>query len=101
MAARIPEWGPLLRSAGFGLDGALVGFMATGFFVTVLYYPFFWVNLAFTGALHEVTRRRYRKVRARSGGARMGQRVAPAHPTVAVARGRTPPPNGDMRWLTP
>lgn len=35
-----------------GLDGALVGFLASGFFVTVLYYPFFWINFAMTVALH-------------------------------------------------
>lgn len=33
-----------------GLDGAMVGFVASGFFVTVLYYPFFWINLAMTVA---------------------------------------------------
>ncbi len=35
-----------------GLDGALVGFLASGFFVTVLYWPFFWINCAMTVALH-------------------------------------------------
>lgn len=37
-----------------GLDGALVGFLASGFFVTVLYYPYFWVNLALTAALNRI-----------------------------------------------
>lgn len=40
-----------------GLDGALVGYMVSGFFVTVLYYPYFWINLAMTSCLYEVTRR--------------------------------------------
>jgi putative inorganic carbon (hco3(-)) transporter len=35
-----------------GLDGALVGFIASGFFISVLYYPFFWINFAMTVALH-------------------------------------------------
>ena len=35
-----------------GLDGALVGYLASGFFVTVLYYPYFWINLAMTVALN-------------------------------------------------
>ena len=35
-----------------GLDAALIGYLACGFFVTVLYYPFFWINLAMTVALH-------------------------------------------------
>jgi O-antigen ligase len=37
-----------------GLDGALVGFLVSGFFVTVLYYPYFWINLSFTAALNNV-----------------------------------------------
>jgi hypothetical protein len=40
----------------YGLDGALVGFMVSGFFVTVLYYPYFWINLAMTVSLHESAR---------------------------------------------
>jgi O-antigen ligase len=37
-----------------GLDAGLVGFLVAGFFVTVLYYPFFWINYALTVALHHV-----------------------------------------------
>ena len=39
-----------------GLDGALVGYLVSGFFVTVLYYPYFWVNLAMTVALNNVAK---------------------------------------------
>lgn len=35
-----------------GLDGALVGYLVSGFFVTVLYYPYFWINIALTVALY-------------------------------------------------
>jgi putative inorganic carbon (HCO3(-)) transporter len=35
----------------YGFDGALIGFLASGFFVTVLFYPYIWINLAFTMAL--------------------------------------------------
>jgi len=35
-----------------GLDLALVGFLVAGQFVTVTYYPFFWVNLALVTALN-------------------------------------------------
>lgn len=48
-----------LRHMAYGLDGALIGYLASGFFVTVLYYPFFWVNLAFTAALHTVATREW------------------------------------------
>lgn len=57
VAAGLGEWEQFFRSAALGLDAALVGFMISGFFVTVLFYPFFWVNLAMTGALHLTARR--------------------------------------------
>lgn len=56
LARRVPEWGPFLKGTAFGLDAALVGFMISGSFVTVLYYPYLWANLAFVGALYHVTR---------------------------------------------
>jgi O-antigen ligase len=95
LAERLPDWGPVLRGMAFGLDGAVVGFMISGFFVTVLYYPFFWVNLAFTAALFETTRRATLSARSRPSaptprsrssmrpsshvpaGARLQERVAP------------------------
>ena len=40
-----------------GLDGALVGYLASGFFVTVLYYPYFWINLAMTVSLNAIARK--------------------------------------------
>lgn len=43
---------PFLKHMAYGLDGALIGYLVSGFFVTVLYYPYFWVNLAMTVALH-------------------------------------------------
>ncbi len=46
-----------------GLDGALIGYMASGFFVTVLYYPFFWINLAMTVSLHSAARHEVRRLR--------------------------------------
>lgn len=39
-----------------GLDGALVGFLVSGFFITVLYYPYFWINLAMTVALNNAAK---------------------------------------------
>lgn len=44
----------------YGLDGALIGYLVSGFFVTVLYYPYFWVNLAFVMALAKVARTSFR-----------------------------------------
>jgi len=39
-----------------GLDGALIGYLVSGFFVTVLYYPYFWINLSFSVALNNIAR---------------------------------------------
>lgn len=41
------------------LDASLVGYLVSGFFVTVLFYPFFWVNLSMIVALNNVARRKY------------------------------------------
>ena len=49
-----------IASMSNGLDGALVGYLVSGFFVTVLFYPYFWVNLAMTAALHNVARKQLR-----------------------------------------
>ena len=39
----------------YGLDAGMVGYLVAGFFVTVLYYPFFWIQMAMTVALHAIT----------------------------------------------
>ncbi len=44
-----------------GLDCGLVGFLVAGFFVTVLYYPFFWVQISLIVALNNVIKKRYLK----------------------------------------
>jgi putative inorganic carbon (hco3(-)) transporter len=72
---KVPTSTRFLHHMAHGLDGALIGFLGSGFFVTVLYYPFFWFNLAFTVALHAAavdTRRRL---------------LSPVQPHRAAARG--------------
>ena len=56
LASRRPATGRFAFYMAHGLDGAMVGFVASGFFVTVLYYPFFWINLAMTVALNNAAR---------------------------------------------
>ncbi|MBJ6749824.1 O-antigen ligase family protein [Geomonas anaerohicana] len=46
--------GRFLSLMADGLDAALVGYLVSGFFVTVLYYPYFWINLSMTVALRNV-----------------------------------------------
>jgi O-antigen ligase len=56
LAIRAGPRGTLTYNIANGLDGALIGYMVSGFFVTVLYYPYFWINLAMTVALSTVAR---------------------------------------------
>ena len=52
LARTTPGDNRFLYAMAFGLDGAMVGYLASGFFVTVFYYPYFWINLAMTISLH-------------------------------------------------
>jgi O-antigen ligase len=64
IAVQLGGDGEFFVSIAYGLDAGLFGFMVAGFFVTVLYYPFFWIQLALTVALHTAavnTRRKLRK----------------------------------------
>ena len=56
LAKRAGPRGHFVYFMANGLDGALIGYMVSGFFVTVLYYPFFWINLGMTVALNTVAR---------------------------------------------
>ena len=56
LATRAGPRGRLTYCIANGLDGALIGYMVSGFFVTVLYYPYFWINLAMTVALNTVAK---------------------------------------------
>ncbi len=38
------------------LDASLIGYLVSGFFVTVLYYPYFWINLSLTVALNNIAK---------------------------------------------
>ena len=57
MVRQSPKDNRFLFFMSHGLDGALIGYMISGFFVTVLYYPYFWINLAMTASLHEAAKR--------------------------------------------
>lgn len=55
LAKTLGPRGSFLVAMGHGLDAALVGYIVSGSFVTVLYYPYLWINLAMTVALHNAT----------------------------------------------
>lgn len=81
--ARVPTSTPFMKHMAYGLDGALIGYLTSGFFVTVLYYPYFWVNLAMTVALHTAALNARREAAARthhSAAARWSRAIAPQFP---------------------
>jgi O-antigen ligase len=77
----------MLYNMALGLDGALVGFLVSGFFVTVLYYPFFWINYAMSAALYNVAIVDGRKAEAALAASRWAAAPAGA-PAAAGANGR-------------
>jgi putative inorganic carbon (HCO3(-)) transporter len=59
-------------SLALGLDGAMIGFIVSGSFVTVLFYPYIWMNVALSLALGRVA------IRSRPASMRLGRRVSTA-----------------------
>jgi O-antigen ligase len=55
VAHRLGEAGRFLSTTARGLDGAMIGYLASGFFVTVLFYPYLWFALGMTSALYAAT----------------------------------------------
>lgn len=47
-----------LRLFSHGLDAGMIGFLVSAQFVTVLYYPYLWIAVALTVALHNVATKR-------------------------------------------
>lgn len=68
------ESGHFIFEMAHGLDAALIAFVVAGYFVTVLFYPYFWINLAMSVALN----------RAALNAVHEGREA----PTAAPARGR-------------
>lgn len=84
----VPTSTPFMRHMAYGLDGALIGFIGSGFFVTVLYYPYFWINLAMTVSLHvsarNERRRLLRAARTNSSSAPVPDQVRPWPPRTVL-----------------
>lgn len=60
-ARRLPD-GRFVHYMAHGLDAAMIGYLVSGFFVTVLYYPYFWINFAMSAALYGIAAKRVRQV---------------------------------------
>lgn len=84
---RIPGDQRFLHQVAHGLDGALIGYIGSGFFVTVLFYPYFWINLALTVALNTAAVNKARAARRLAAGAPPSQTLptAAAVPANGVA----------------
>lgn len=52
----------LLFNLSYGLDAGLIGYLVAGTFVTVLYYPFFWIQIAMIVMLNSVTAQQWQKL---------------------------------------
>ncbi len=88
LTRKLGDKGRLPWHLAWGFDGALIGFMTSGFFVTVLYYPFLWVNLAMTVSLHLSVAR---AVRASTGGPDRARGFAPRSAASASSPGFSQP----------
>ena len=71
-----------LLQMAMALDEAMIGYVVAGFFVTVLYYPFFWVNLALSVALFGVAAGRLRRPAASRRHYRRVPQLRPVLPPV-------------------
>ena len=47
-----------LSTITYGMDAALIGFLLSASFVTVLYYPYFWIHCALTSCLYTSAKRK-------------------------------------------
>lgn len=65
----------LFFNLAYALDAGLIGYLVAGCFVTVLYYPFFWVQIAMIVMLNNVANQKYMHVVAAPlhGGGRRGR----------------------------
>jgi putative inorganic carbon (hco3(-)) transporter len=52
LAARLGDRGRFMLYMARGMDGSLVGLIVSGFFISVLYYPFYWIAFAMAVALN-------------------------------------------------
>jgi len=48
-----------LAIISYGFDAALLGYLGSGFFITVLYYPFFWIHCALTTCLYTAAQKKF------------------------------------------
>lgn len=67
----------LLFNLTYGLEAGLIGYLVAGSFVTVLYYPFFWIQIAMIVMLNNVTVQKGRLLNINVTDSRMKRRHNP------------------------
>ncbi len=50
---------PFFFHLSYGLDAGLIGFLVAGSFVTVLFYPYFWIQITMIVMLNNITLKQY------------------------------------------
>ena len=80
------ERGVMFYHLGHGFDGALIGYLVSGFFITVLHYPYFWINLSMVVAL--------RVIAGKAARTRQGSRVSRPVRVQTPAMAPAPVPSG-------
>lgn len=80
------ERGVMFYHLGHGFDGALIGYLVSGFFITVLHYPYFWINLSMVVAL--------RVIAGKAARTRQGSRVSRPVRVQTPAMAPVPVPSG-------
>ncbi len=48
-----------LAVISYGFDAALLGYLGSAFFITVMYYPYFWIHCALTTCLHTAAQKKF------------------------------------------
>ena len=54
---RMGPWKEAFRGMATGLDAGMLGFLVASQFMSVLYYPIFWVSFGLTTAVSETSRK--------------------------------------------
>jgi hypothetical protein len=98
LAARLPD-GTFITATAHSLDCALVGYLVSGFFVTVLFYPFFWFNLAMTVALNNTAK--YELAQAERARAALPAAADPTAVAAPIPAGFAPPGLAPAGWPAP
>ncbi|VAW92735.1 hypothetical protein MNBD_GAMMA23-326, partial [hydrothermal vent metagenome] len=67
----------LLFNVTYGLDAGLLGFLVAGAFVTVLTYPFFWIQIAMIVTVNNIVKNKYPVEKVKRRGRMLNEKKKP------------------------